>query len=127
MNKDVKVRDEIIFGAYNEARYGGGIRSFKNLCLAKLEKLVEKDFIDLRDRQNNCPSVKEIWTFMQKYPDYKAHGYAVTIQREDYRVSLEGVSKDRSADTIEELKDFVDMFRYADNFDIEGRMYCWFD
>ena len=127
MNKDVKTRDEIIFGSYSEKSYGGGYRSFKKLSLAKLDELVAKDFIDLKDRQNSCPSVKEIMAFIRKYPDYAAHGYAITIDRGDYRVSLEGVVKDSSASSMEELKDFVDMFRFADVFDTDGRMYCWFD
>ena len=75
--------------------------------------MIEQDFIDLRDRQNSCPSVKEIFEFMQKYPSYTAHGYTIAIKRDDYRVSLEGVAKYRSANSMDELRDFIDMFRYG--------------
>lgn len=127
LNRDVRMRDKLIFGEYNEYRYCGGVRHFEKLSLSTLEKLVANNFIDLDDAQNDCPSVKAILGFMRTYSDYTAHGYAVSVEREDYRVSLEGVAKNREADTIEELKGFVNMFRFADDFCTDGEMYCWFD
>lgn len=127
LNKDVRTRDRLIFGEYNEYAYGGGVRHFEDLSLATLEKLVAQDFIDLDDQQNDCPTVQAILGFMRTYPDYTAHGYTVSIERGDYRVSLEGVAKDREADTPEELKGFIELFRFADDFCVEGEMYCWFD
>ena len=127
LNKDVRTRDELIFGEYDREAYSGGVRHFENLSLATLEKLVANNFIDLDDAQNVCPCVKAILGFMRTYPDYTAHGYTVSIEREDYRISLEGVAKDCEADSIEELNGFVNMFRFADDFCIDGEMYCWFD
>ena len=127
LNKDVRTRDELIFGEYDREAYSGGVRHFEKLSLSTLEKLVAQNFIDLDDQQNNCPCVKAILGFMRNYPDYTAHGYAVSVEREDYRVSLEGVAKNREADTIEELKGFTEMFRFADDFCTDGEMYCWFD
>lgn len=127
LNENVRERDKIIFGEYNEYQYSGGVRHFRNLSLSSLEKLVALNFIDLDDQQNDCPTVQAILGFMRTYPDYTAHGYAVSIERGDYRVSLEGVAKDREADTPEELKGFFELFRFADDFCIEGEMYCWFD
>lgn len=126
LNRNERQRDHIIFGEHDMAVYMGGVRHFKNLSLSKLEQLIECDFIDLDERQNCAPCVKEIYEFMKKYPDYTAHGYTVSIRRNDYRVSLEGVSKESGADSVEELEDFMRLFKFADDFSTSP-MYCWFD
>ena len=59
-------RDHIIFSEHDTAAYMGGVRHFKNLSLDKLKQLIECDFIDLDERQNCAPSVKEIYDFMKK-------------------------------------------------------------
>lgn len=127
LNKDVRTRNKLIFGEYNEYAYGGGVRHFENLSLATLEKLVAQGFINLDDQQNDCTTVQAIPGFMRTYPDYTAHGYTVSIDRRDYRVSLEEVAKDREADTPEELKGFIELFRFADDLCVEGEIYCRFD
>lgn len=63
---------------------------------------------------------------MVKYPKYEAHGYTVDEDREDYRVSIEGVEKGSPADSVEEFQEYMDLFRLCDKFD-ETTMYCWFD
>ena len=126
LNRDVKLRDELIFGEYDESKYAGGIRPFKKLGLVTLKKLVAQNFISLDDAQNDCPCVRTILRFMNRYPDYTAHGYVVSVCRGDYRISLDGVEKDREADSVRELEDFVRLFRHADNFYIDSEMYCWF-
>ena len=37
LNKNVKLRDEIIFGKYKPEKYLGGIRRFENLNLDRLQ------------------------------------------------------------------------------------------
>ena len=126
LNKSERQRDHIIFGSHSFEAYMGGVRHFENLSLSKLERLIECNFIDLDDRQNLAPPVREIYDFMKKYPDYTAHGYTVSIMRDDYRVSLEGVSKSNGAKSAEELEDFMRLFKDADEVDTSS-MYCWFD
>ena len=70
LNRNERQRDHIIFGEHDTAVYMGGVRYFKNLSLEKLEQLIECDFVDLYERQNCAPSVKEIYEFMKKYPEY---------------------------------------------------------
>lgn len=127
LNKKEKQRDEIIFGEHDKQAYLGGVRHFKNLSLDKLEKLIGNKFIDLCNRQNNAPSVREVYEFMKKYPGYTTHGYAVWVKREDYHVSLEGVFKDWDADSVEEFVEFTELFKYADEIETYPIMYCWFD
>ena len=127
LNKNVQQRDEIIFGKYEPSSYMGGICRFEKLNLATLKQLVEHNFLCLDERQNCCPSVEEILHFMEKYPDYTTHGYAVSIERRDYRVSLEGVEKNSSASSKQEKSDFIKLFKYADEIYTKDKMFCWFD
>lgn len=127
LNKDVATRDKMIFGSYDKSKYSGGIRHFENLDLDTLKHLLEKNFVDRAENQNDSPTIGEIVDFMKKYDGYTGHGYAVEVEREDYRVSLEGVSKDRAADSEEELNEFRFVFGNADNLSDSGQMYCWFD
>ena len=66
LNKNKRQRDHIIFGNHSFEAYMGGVRHFENLSLSKLERLVEFNFIDLDERQNLAPSVREIYDFMKK-------------------------------------------------------------
>lgn len=126
LNNDAAARDKLIFGRkYNPAEIYD-IKRFENLSLTKLKKLIAGNFLELTDAQNAAPSIGEIYAFMKKYPKYKAHGYVVSINRSDYRVSLEGVEKGTTADSLKEMKDFAELFKDADDFNA-AKMYCWFD
>ena len=127
LNKDINKRDEIIFGKYEPELYTGGIRRFDGLNIEQLEQLIEENFINVNEEHNNCPSVKEIFEFMKKYPDYTVMGYTVSIRREDYRVSLDGIEKQTSATLQVEKEEFIILFGNADEFDTVNMMYAWFD
>lgn len=128
LNRDFEKRDEIIFGEYDENTYGmGGIRDFDCMNFEVLARLLALKFIDPDDKQNDCPSVKEIFEFMAKYPIYTTHGYAITPNRNDYRVSLRGVEKNSCVDNADELEDFMKLFKHADDFEVSNTVYCWFD
>lgn len=128
LNKDIATRDKIIFGKYrpNIYEHSGGIQHFTNMSLATLRLLLDKHFIDPEDCQNLAPSVQQIYNFMLKYPQYKAHGYAVSDKRDDYRVSLEGVIKGKKTDSPEEFQEFRELFKMADEFN-PNQMMVWFD
>lgn len=126
--ENVDERDLILFGEeYNEDKYGGGCRSFSDLDVESLKKLIDMDFIDLSEAQNYAPSVEEIYYFMKDHPLVTCHGYAVSPDRSDYRVSIEGIEY-CGAVTMEMLVDFVDMFKEADEFSVSTNgLYCWYD
>ena len=64
---------------------------------------------------------------MKENPGVVAHGYAVESTRNDYRVTLEGISYDGNVD-FEELINLVDNFRSADIFNIDtDGFYLWWD
>lgn len=127
LNKNVKLRDEIIFGKYEPENYSGGIRRFENLNLDKLKKLAELNFVELNECQNCSPAIREFIEFIEKYPDYTAMGYVVSIERSDYRVSLDGIEKPFEAESATEKDEFVKLFGNADEFQSYPEMYAWFD
>lgn len=126
MNKDIVTRDTMIFGSFDREKYMGGVRKFSNLPCSVLMNLVTEDFADPEETQNNSPTIREFIEFMKKYAGYTAHGYVVIDTRDDYRVSVEGIDKGGDADSIEELKEFVKLCRWADDLDVDT-MYCWYD
>lgn len=51
LNKDITMRDKILFGKYRPNTYKfGGIRKFDNLDVETLGKLLEMNFADPEDR-----------------------------------------------------------------------------
>lgn len=126
LNKDSKRRDDIVFGD-GIPKYQGGTARFKNLSRDKFELLVKENFIDLEGRQNSAPSAGEFYDiFLKEYPGVTLHGYVVSSERNDYRMSIEGLDyKGRVSRKM--LKEFVERCRLADEFTIEDKhLYCWF-
>ena len=125
LNKNHIERDEIL--GIDMGTYNGGIISYTGLTLEKLELLIEKKFVDPGEAQNSAPLIQDMLEFMREHPDFTAHGYAVSPDRSDYRVSIEGLTLKRPPST-EEMIAFTDMFRHADEFscDKEG-CHCWYD
>jgi len=138
LNKDYKTRNLIIFGEVelsaalktfhrDPLNWMGGIARFENLSLSQLKELIDNNFIDLEDCQNSSPSVGEFYEFMKSNPKFTAHGYAVSHERSDYRVSIEGVSCNKPY-TKKELADFVHLCRRVDDLVIEDKkLYSWWD
>lgn len=126
-NHDVKKRDMLLFGKkYEPAEYLGGIKPFYGITAEKLKQLVEQHFADPYERQNDSPSIDEFLEYADRQPDVTFDGYAVCLERNDYRVSIETVHQTfRNKDNALE---FTKAFRRADEFDVndhEGR--AWWD
>lgn len=122
LNADYKLRNEIL-GVGEEDEF----HRFTNLSLNNLQELIDSNFIDLEECQNYSPTTEEFLNFMKENPGVVAHGYAVESTRNDYRVTLEGISYDGNVD-FEELINLVDNFRSADIFNIDtDGFYLWWD
>jgi hypothetical protein len=129
LNKDQRLRDTIIWGDYSPDDYGGGIRRFSFMKLDQLEKLISNNFIELDQRQNWSPSTKEFYDFLKKNPQFTAHGYAVELKRNDYRVTIEGLECRVLCDE-ETIKSFKILCRNADSKSIDLKkplLYSWWD
>ena len=124
-NQDHELRDHIL-GINGDAYMRSGLAYFE-IDLASIQGLRDNNFLDLESTQNDSPTIGEFIDFMENHPGVLAHGYAVPIERYDYRVSLEGVRVPSQFATPECLADFVDLCRDADNFSIRDGLYCWYD
>ena len=105
----------------------GGIIYVDSLPLPLLEQLFNERFIDPNDRQNFAPSAKEFLDFMRKHPAAVAHGYVVSPNREDYRVSIEGLFVRRKDVTPELRQEFKKFCKGADELNLNGNLSSWWD
>ena len=122
-------RDMLLFGeTYDEKKYFGGVRRFDSLDVQTASKLLNNGFVDPDENQNGSPTASEIIDFCLEYPDnWTIHGYAVSPKRDDCRVTFEGVASNAEL-SIEEITDFVTLFRFADEFSIgDNGAWCWYD
>jgi hypothetical protein len=127
LNQNQAVRDELL-GIQPDAKYAGGVERFKNLTVQKLEQLNVLGFLDPADQQNYAPTMDQFFVFMQEYPRFTAHGYAVHKNREDYRVAIEGLELNKP--TPAERLVFRKFIKRADTDAYQcsaQRCYCWFD
>lgn len=108
----------------------GGIMHFEDLTLERLRHLLEEQFIDPDARQNEAPSTIEFYQFMEEWPEVTAHGYAVSIERDDYRIHIEGLDCDLAdvdEDRREELKEaFEELCGEATEYEADDEgLYAW--
>lgn len=125
LNKDYKDRDYIIFGASIGTDYD--IMSFSQLTGEKCKELMDENFADPEDRQNEAPSFKEFTEFCLKYPKVTAYGYVVNPNREDYRVTIEGLDY-KGKTSKQMIIDFTSLCEDADDFVANNdELFCWYD
>lgn len=131
MNKDYKLRDKIIFGEYDPKSYLCGCKNF-HCSYETMKELVANDFIDMNECQNYSPYTKEFMEILDGIPSVEFIAYAVSPERDDYRITIEGVDveiDDTDYDTVSLL---VESFHTADefNFQHDGDKYylhAWWD
>lgn len=129
MNRELAdQRDQMVFGEnYDKTKYPGGVRYFDRLDAKTLRTLLYKKLADPAEQQNDAPPVSEIAEFLDGHPNFWAHGYAVSPERDDHRISLEGVECGSDYD-LSDVQDFFSLFKYPDEVSVEKTgMYCWFD
>ena len=126
-NMDADLRDMIIFGEpYMEDRYMGGVRHFSCIDTETAHKLMDNGFLDPQEYQNCSPDVKDLVEVAEKYPEMYLFGYTVSPDRDDYRVSIEGLKGYKPFKSLEDAEDFIGLCRYADDFSIDPP-YAWWD
>jgi hypothetical protein len=126
INKDTQLRDEIL-APYSEQMSRGGIARFKGVPLDVLQRLIDLGFVYM-GKWNACPGVADLFLpFLKKNPLFTSHGYAVSGERKDSRIDVEGVESAASL-TRGEIIDFANTFRRADDFDLTAdHARCWYD
>lgn len=118
MNKDYNACDHFLFGEdYNKESYMGGIRYFDGIDYDTLSWLVDSGYADPDDCQNSSPSIGD---FLNDTDIYKANvsfdGYAVSPERNDYRVSIDTINIIVPFDDAEMLSYFIELYHSADEF-----------
>lgn len=130
-------REHLIFGEdyklENYGSHGSLTRHFKDMPISTAEILIKLGFLDPEETQNESPTVREFIDFAKNHldADFNFHGYVVGPEREDCRVSFEGIESNNDEISKETLLDFVKMFLVeypADDTDVsDERLYCWYD
>lgn len=124
--EDKRRRDLLGIGEYQ--KYLGGIARFENLSNENFNLLAIEGFVDPGEAQSDIsPCAGEFKNFMNKYPGVTAHGYIVSPERSDCRLTIEGLDY-KGPVSSQMMADFTEMCRYADEFycDTNG-FYCWYD
>jgi len=124
-NRDQKRRDELLGIKPTHMDY----ERYDKLNVDTLKVLLNEKFADPNETQNDSDSIQEFYEFMVQYPEFTAIGYAIGLERDDYRVSVEGLEGEAKSD--EALQAFIDNYKHADEFEVEvaGDRYCrcWYD
>lgn len=125
MNFDL--RDQILQPYVVNGSTKGGITRFKGLPFNMLEELIFKGFVRLGS-WNSCGGVEDLFLpFLMRHPDFTAHGYAVSKERPDFGIVIEGIECS-SPLAIQTVVDFANTFRRADDFDLSlSHARCWYD
>jgi len=120
LNTNWKVRDSLIFE--EPVEYKGGIASFEEMTVQTLKNLIALGYADPESTQNDSPTIAEFVKLMERHTDANsflgAHGYVVSFERDDYRVSVEGV--EGTVQHTEGLLDVLAICKSADEFEVES-------
>jgi hypothetical protein len=118
---------EMLLAPYSEQSEFGGIRYFRGVPLKVLQQLIDHRFVEMGP-WNDCGGVAALFLpFLKAHPDCTAHGYAVSPERPDCRVTIEGIEKAGEL-TKEEVIDIANAFRGADELEITSDyVRCWYD
>jgi hypothetical protein len=127
-NRDAARRDSLLpfldlLG--NGETFTGGAGFFGPLDAAGLATLFDERWLDPDDRQNAAPSAWDIFQFVCDHPGTHAQGYAVSPDREDYRVSLETVWAPEIDDALR--ADAVEFCVDADAVETSDHLECFWD
>ncbi|MEU4164068.1 hypothetical protein [Actinoplanes sp. NPDC026670] len=127
-NRDAARRDSMLpfldlLG--NGETFTGGAGFFGPLDAAGLATLFDERWLDPDDRQNAAPSAWDIFQFVCDHPGTHAQGYAISLDREDYRVSLETVWAPEIDDVLR--ADAVEFCVDADAVETSDHLECFWD
>jgi hypothetical protein len=112
----------------------GGTKRFSKLPLELLELLLLEDHIDHEEKHNNAPTIRDLIIFAKQMNEkgyyFFFNGYAVSPDREDYRVSIDTINIKYYFDNSNHLNNKIieKFFKDADEKDLDnGVMRFWYD
>lgn len=91
LNGDTARRDDLLASTEASCDEYGGIRPFIGMEAGTLAALIAEGFLEADSRQNDSPTAAEFLAYMEANEGVTAIGYAVSPERSDYRVTIEGI------------------------------------
>lgn len=129
MRQNAERREQLIYGrGFDPANYSSdGIAYFQGISMDMLRQLMAEGFLNPFERQNDSPTVKEMMDFCAGEDNWIFHGYTVSPERIDYRVSIEGFEA-RTEPLPFRKKEFAQFNHKASKLFLEeGECCCWYD
>ena len=125
-NRDAARRDAMVGAGLSPIQKGyvGGVADFYGIDAQGLAVLIEEKFIDPYDRQNSAPTVWDIFQFLCRHPRVTASGYVVSLDRPDYRTSIDDIA---APGMDAELRADAQAFCVDAETEFEGHLECFWD
>ena len=100
------------------------------LSRSKLLELNRLNLLTLSERQNNGPDIEDMINFTCENPfiEVEFSGYIIGTERADHRLTIDCMNF--TYENSEELALIVNMFHYADEFEVESeacKVRAWWD
>lgn len=130
-NTDQELRDSFLntpkWKAEFDSDYIGGIRHFSKMTYSTLLFMVANGFADPNEYQNCSPTTQDFLEFLQLHPNFTVMGYVVHSDRDDYRLSVDGLEGERLS--YQDIVDFANFAHGADEFEIrkDDTARAWWD
>ena len=105
--------------------YVGGAASFYGIDVDTVAELLTDRYVDPYEYQNEAPTIWEIFKFMCRFPEVQASGYVISIDRPDYRTSLDDISVDVS--TTSQQNEVLTFCADAETDMQDGGLECFWD
>lgn len=104
----------------------GAIFLFIGLTYQQARYLVNRGWLKLNERYNDSPRAVDFIQFIKNNKAFRAQGYIVPKSRPDTRITLDGIhAVEEISSTI--YREYVKLFRKADEFDVNYPYRAWFD
>ena len=130
---DYKKRDQIIFGSNPPEHYDCKRFTCEK---EKIETLVKEGFLDPKEYQNCSPTTQDFLDYTEGFEDYgietKFTCYVIEPERDDTRVTIEGVNFIVPETAYDQVAYIVEVFHDADVFTVEHAwsnyyIHTWWD
>ncbi len=105
---------ELILGIVGTKYTNAGIEYFGNLTIERLERLIEKGFFVVREKE----IYSKFLQFMRKNRSFRAYGFAVSPSRSDSRIVIEGIEGTAYKFDESLTNEFMKTFNEADSLNV---------
>lgn len=124
LSQEQKKKRETILGITGTKYPIGGTEKFGGLSYERIERLISEGFLTIREHETYTRFIK----FMKSHPTFRAYGYAVSSERSDSRIVIQGIESLFVKVDEKTIQDFKNTFYDADKLTAENNRYiCFYD